>query len=193
MNKTKRKIFETSMKLFAEKGYDATSVEEITATVGVAKGTLYYHFSSKEEIFNFLIEEGVKLLKNSITIKTAKLENSIDKIRAIVLIQIKVLVKYENFMTIILSQIWGSDPRSQMCRSYVFEYIHIIEEIIKEGIQKGEIVDGDPNVIASGIFGFTCSSLIYKMRHYNYELDVATLDKEIEKIFIKKLKNREVK
>ena len=49
MNKTKRKIFETSMKLFAEKGYDATSIEEITATVGVAKGTLYYHFSSKEE------------------------------------------------------------------------------------------------------------------------------------------------
>ena len=56
MNKTKRKIFETSMKLFAEKGYDATSIEEITATVGVAKGTLYYHFSSKEEIFNFLID-----------------------------------------------------------------------------------------------------------------------------------------
>ena len=30
MNKTKRKIFETSMKLFAEKGYDATSIEDIT-------------------------------------------------------------------------------------------------------------------------------------------------------------------
>ncbi len=38
------------MKLFAgEKGYDATSIEEITATVGVAKGTLYYHFSSKKK------------------------------------------------------------------------------------------------------------------------------------------------
>ena len=60
MNKTKRKIFETSMKLFAEKGYEATSIEEITATVGVAKGTLYYHFGSKEEIFNFLVEEGIK-------------------------------------------------------------------------------------------------------------------------------------
>lgn len=188
MNKTKRKIFETSMKLFAEKGYDATSIEEITATVGVAKGTLYYHFSSKEEIFNFLVEEGVKLLKNSIAIKTDKLENSIDKIRAIVLIQIKILVKYESFMTIILSQIWGNDSRSQMCRSYVFEYIQMIEEIVREGIKKGEIVDGDPNVIASGIFGFTCSSLIYKMRHHEEELDVVTLDREIEKIFIKKLK-----
>ena len=101
MNKTKRKIFETSMRLFAEKGYDATSIEEITATVGVAKGTLYYHFSSKEEIFEFLVEEGVKLLKNSISIKTDKMQNSVDKLRAITLIQIKVLFKYENFITII--------------------------------------------------------------------------------------------
>ena len=91
MNKTKRKIFETSMKLFAEKGYDATSIEEITATVGVAKGTLYYHFSSKEEIFNFLVEEGIKLLQNSVDIKTAKFSNYIDKIKAIILIQIKTL------------------------------------------------------------------------------------------------------
>lgn len=190
MNKTKRKIFETSMKLFAEKGYDATSIEEITATVGVAKGTLYYHFSSKEEIFKFLIEEGVKLLKNSIAIKTDKLENSLDKIRAIVLIQIKVLVKYESFMTIILSQIWGTDPRSRLCKGYVFDYIQMIEEIVQEGINKGEIVDGDTNVIASGIFGFTCSSLIYKMRHQETQIDVATLDREIEKLFIKKLKKQ---
>ena len=90
-------------------------------------------------------------------------------------------------MTIILSQIWGNDPRSQMCRNYVFDYIQMIEEIIKEGIQKGEIVDGDPNIMASGIFGFTCSSLIYKLRHQE-EVDMVVLDKEIEKIFIKKLR-----
>ena len=186
MNKTKRKIFETSMKLFADKGYDATSIEEITATVGVAKGTLYYHFSSKEEIFNFLVDEGVKLLKNSISIKTERLNNSLDKIRAIVLIQIKILFKYENFMTIILSQIWGNDERSKLCKKYVFEYIQMIEEIVKEGIKKKEIVGKDPDVIASGIFGFTCSSFIYKMRHT--EVDVQELFNEIDHLFIRKLK-----
>ena len=140
MNKTKRKIFETSMKLFAEKGYDATSIEEITANVGVAKGTLYYHFSSKEEIFQFLIEEGVKLLKNSVEIKTEKLESSIDKIKAVVLIEIKVLVKYEDFMTIVLSEIWGNGPRSILCKKYVFEYIQMIEQIVENGINKKEII-----------------------------------------------------
>ena len=152
MNKTKRKIFETSMKLFAEKGYDATSIEEITATVGVAKGTLYYHFSSKEEIFKFLVEEGVRLLKNSIAIKTAKLINPIDKLKAIILIEIKILVKYEDFMRIILSEIWGTSPRSKMCREYLFEYIQMIQEIVEEGIKKHEIINSDPNVIASRNF-----------------------------------------
>ena len=130
----------------------------------------------------------MKLLKNSIEIKTEKLSNSLDKIRAIVLIQIKILVKYENFMTIILSQIWGNDNRSLMCRNHVFDYIQKIEEIVKEGIDKGEIINGDANVIASGIFGFTCSSLIYKMRHNEEGIDIQKLYKEIDKSFIKKLK-----
>lgn len=191
MNKTKRKIFETSMKLFADKGYDATSIEEITANVGVAKGTLYYHFSSKEEIFNFLVEEGMKLLKNSISIKTAKMNNDLDRLRAIVLIQIKILFKYENFITIILSQIWGNDSRSKMCRNYVFEYIQMIEEIVKEGIEKGEIVNKDASLIASGIFGFICSSFIYKMRHE--EVEVQKLFNEVDNVFIKKLRPSKAK
>lgn len=149
MNKTKRKIFETSMELFAKKGYEATSIEEITSIVGVAKGTLYYHFSSKEEIFNFLVEEGMKLLKNSIEIKTAKMSNCIDKLKAIMLIQIKITVKYENFISMLLSQIWGQEPRNIKCRGYVFEYINVIENIVKEGIEKEEIIKGEPSAIAS--------------------------------------------
>lgn len=154
MNKTKRKIFETSMELFAKKGYEATSIEEITSVVGVAKGTLYYHFSTKEEIFYFLIEEGMKLLKNSIAIKTASLEKSIDKLRAIILIQIKIIKKYESFISMLLSQIWGQEPRNKKCREYVFEYISMIEDIVKEGIKKQELIDGDSSVISSRNFWF---------------------------------------
>ena len=133
MNRTKRKIFEISMELFAKKGYDSTSIEEITAVVGVAKGTLYYHFSSKEEIFNFLVEQGMSLLKNSVDIKTSKIESSINKLKAVLLIQVKILVKYESFITIIASQMWGNEARHVKCRECVFSYIDKIEEIVKEG------------------------------------------------------------
>lgn len=189
MNKTKRKIFETSMRLFAQKGYDATSIEEITATVGVAKGTLYYHFSSKEEIFNFLVEEGMKLLKNSIDIKISKLDNAIDKLRAVVLIQIKIITKYEDFMTIVLSQIWGHEPRNIMCKEKIIEYIKTIEDLVKEGIQKGEMIEGDPEVIASGIFGLTCSSLIYKMK-IKEDIEIAKLYKEFDNSILRGLSKK---
>ena len=187
MNKTKRKIFETSMKLFAEKGYDATSIEEITATVGVAKGTLYYHFGSKGEIFNFLIEEGMKLLQNSIDIKTAKYSNYIDKIKAIVLIQIKIVAKYEDLIKILLSQFWGSEARNQMCKRHIFNYISKIENIVKEGIEKGEIKKGDPKSIASEIYGLICSALVYKVRNEK-ELDIMSLYKEFENTVIEGLR-----
>lgn len=186
MNKTKRKIFETSMRLFAEKGYDATSIEEITATVGVAKGTLYYHFSSKEEIFSFLVEEGIKLLQNSIVIKTEKLSNYIDKIKAIVLIQIKVVVKYENLITILLSQFWGKEERNRKCKQQIYNYIDLIEDVVSNGIKLGQIKEGNPKIIASEIYGLICSSLVYKNRN-NGEIDVMKLYYEFENTLIKGL------
>lgn len=181
MNKTKRKIFEISMKLFAEKGYDATSIEEITSVVGVAKGTLYYHFSSKEEIFHFLIDEGMKLLQNSISIKISQKNNSIEQLKSVILIQLKVLYKYEDFITIILSQIWGNEPRNIECKKYVVQYLKIIEEIVQSGIQKGEIIDADPETIASEIFSTTCISLIYRIKKNN-KININELYKELEKI-----------
>ena len=183
MNKTKRKIFETSMKLFAEKGYDATSIEEITATVGVAKGTLYYHFSSKEEIFNFLIEEGIKLLQNSIDIKTAKLDNYIDKLKAVILIQIKIVNKYEDFITILLSQFYGKEARNKMCQKHVFEYISKIERIVKEGMEAGQIKKGNANVIASEIYALIASTLVYKMKSQE-NVEIIKLYKELENTII---------
>ena len=189
MNKTKRKIFETSMKLFEEKGYDATSIEEITATVGVAKGTLYYHFSSKEEIFNFLIEEGIKLLQNSVDIKTARHNNYIDKIKAIVLIQIKIVAKYENIITILLSQFWGTKERNKKCQELVYQYIGKIEKIVQEGIEKGEIKNGDTRAIASEIYGLICSTLVYKKRE-EQNMNIMQLYHEYESTVINGLRNK---
>lgn len=187
MNKTKRKIFETSMKLFAEKGYDATSIEDITETVGVAKGTLYYHFTSKEEIFDFLIEEGIKLLQNSVDIKIAKYSNYLDKIKAIVLIQIKIVNKYENLINIILTQLWGKEKRNQKCQKLIYDYIDKIEEIVKLGIANGQIKNGDSKIIASEIYGLICSTLVYKMREQE-KFNITDMYNVFETTLIKGLK-----
>ena len=188
MNKTKRKIFETSMKLFAEKGYDATSVEDITATVGVAKGTLYYHFTSKEEIFDFLISEGIKLLQNSVDIKTAKYSNYIDKIKAIILIQIKIVDKYQDLVNIILSQLWGKEQRNKKCQKLIYEYINKIEETVTEGMNAGQIKKGDSKIIATEIYGLICSTLVYKMKEKE-DFDVMKIYNQYQETLVRGLRN----
>ena len=187
MNKTKRKIFETSLKLFSEKGYDATSIEEITATVGVAKGTLYYHFSSKEEIFNFLIDEGMKLLINSIEIKISKCDNTLDKIKAVSLVQLKAVHKYENLLTIVMSQTWGNENINVFCKEKVIEYISVIQKIVQEGVNNGDIVECDAEVLASEIFSLTCSTLIYKRKANINEIDIQKMYEEYEKTIFNKI------
>ncbi len=186
MNRTKRKIFEIAMKLFSEKGYDATSIEEITATVGVAKGTLYYHFNSKEEIFNFLVEEGMKLLKNSIEIKTSKSKTTKDKIKAIILIQIKGIVKYENMLSIIFSQLYGNESKNKLCQDKVNEYIEVIEKIINEGVEKGEINKCNSKLMAYTIFSLTSSIMMYK-RQTGKEYSITELYKECEKLIFENM------
>lgn len=171
MNKTKRRIFNTAIEMFSKKGYDNTSVEEITAIAGVAKGSLYYHFSKKEDIFDMLLKEGFELLKNNIEIKTKNCTTALEKIKAVILIQIKVIVKYEYFLNVVFSQLWGEEEKNKKCKKAVFQYIKIIEGIVNEGIENGEFYDGDVEAIASGIFGVTCSSLIYRIKK-NRQVDI---------------------
>jgi len=52
----KNEILDAADELFALKGYDGTSTNDILEKVGIARGTLYHHFKSKEEIMDALIE-----------------------------------------------------------------------------------------------------------------------------------------
>ena len=164
MNKTKRRIFTTAIKLFAEKGYESTGIEEITAVAGVAKGSLYYHFETKEELFDMLLEEGAKLLNNSIEIKTRHCENAKEKLKAIIMVQIKSIIRYQDFVTVIINNMLGETPRTIKCQKALNEYISNISKVIQEGIDEGLFYDGDAEGIAFGIFGVNFSSLLYLMK-----------------------------
>ena len=56
------KLYEAAVTLIAEKGFSSTTVDEIAERAGVAKGTVYYNFASKTELFEELLRHGVGLL-----------------------------------------------------------------------------------------------------------------------------------
>ncbi|MFD2410728.1 TetR/AcrR family transcriptional regulator [Paenibacillus rhizoplanae] len=52
----RNEILDAAEELFGQKGFDGTSTGDILGRVGIARGTLYYHFKSKEDIMDALIE-----------------------------------------------------------------------------------------------------------------------------------------
>jgi AcrR family transcriptional regulator len=54
---TKKKIADAARALFVQKGYKATSIEDIVKATGCSAGNIYYHFKSKEGLFLHLIED----------------------------------------------------------------------------------------------------------------------------------------
>lgn len=52
----KNQILDVAEQLFVEKGFDNTSTNDIINEIGIARGTLYYHFKSKEEILDTIVE-----------------------------------------------------------------------------------------------------------------------------------------
>jgi AcrR family transcriptional regulator len=63
---TQKQILSAAATLFAENGYDSTSIDDIAAKANIAKGTLYYHFDSKESVVVALREDSFsEMLQNA--------------------------------------------------------------------------------------------------------------------------------
>ena len=58
----KNEIIDTASHIFAQKGYDKTSVNDILNAIGIAKGTFYHYFKSKEEVLDAVIAKATELI-----------------------------------------------------------------------------------------------------------------------------------
>lgn len=68
---TSQKILNQAMRIFLEKGYHGTSIDEITKAAGLTKGALYWHFKSKEDLLRRIIDEHEERFLNGL-IKAVK-------------------------------------------------------------------------------------------------------------------------
>lgn len=159
MNKKKRIIFEAAIKNFSKNGYKGATMDEIALEAGVAKGTLYYHFKNKEELFTFIISEGVEILMDRIG-EVQEGDDPIENIKNICKSQLVAMSDNKDFFRVLLSQLWGQDTRQISLREQLKKYIDKIESHIEYGILKGVIEKGDPRFMSYAFFGSLISVAI---------------------------------
>ena len=64
---TKEKILAVAAKMFSKFGFQKTTVDEIARSAHKAKGSVYYYFKSKEDLFKAVVEQEINVLKNGLT------------------------------------------------------------------------------------------------------------------------------
>ena len=72
----RRALLDVAARLFGTRGFDSVSIRDITKEVGMLPGSLYYHFSSKEELFLAVHEQGVTDIRNAVLSALEKASNS---------------------------------------------------------------------------------------------------------------------
>lgn len=78
---TKQRILSASLELFASKGYAGTSMNDIISKVGISKGSVYWHFKSKEEIFVKVLTDSYREWIDLVNSELKNLSDPIEKLR----------------------------------------------------------------------------------------------------------------
>lgn len=123
--------------LFYQKGYQHTTIEEIIKKAGIAKGTFYYYFKSKEEILDSIVKRAVAVTVND-TLKIASLDDigAMEKLKLIFTEQSKnsdiASEEIEN-----LHQLKNVDLHQKMIVETALQYAPVLGNVIKQGIDEG--------------------------------------------------------
>ena len=159
MAKTKEErrneIIETAGKLFEEKGYEQTQVQDIVNEIGVAKGLFYYYFKSKDEVMEELADRYADAIIDDVNKLIDKDITTFDKINRIFQIFIdSAEKKFGIFMGIL--NVKNGITHERIFFNVGKKMVPLVTELILSGNDNGECNCSDPKFITeflvSGLF-----------------------------------------
>jgi len=157
---TKEKIQQTALRLFVEKGITGTTIRDLAAAAGIAEGTLYRHYDSKDQLAWELFSENftafaleLDRLQERHQGARAKLEAMIHQFCAFfdrdpVLFSYLLLAQHEQFR-----KLTPETPSP----------VRVLRRVIEGGIERGEVPVMDANVATAMVLGLVLQAAVFKV------------------------------
>ena len=175
-------IQEAAEKLFAEKGFHLTTVEEIAREANLAKGTIYLHFANKKDLFLSVIEKKLHVLLEKIKVGITQGKSFSEKIRLAIGVHLKFLENNANFFKITQTfpEQFKKELEEKLLQRVIkinSQYLALVDSLIKQGIKEGEIKNLNPRKLAVILIGIVHSLTIYWV--YGGERDSLSADRSL--------------
>lgn len=151
----REQLLAAAVRLFAQKGYAATTVRDILRAAGVTAPVLYYHFGSKEGLFRALAEEGMRRFRAAHESALAAGGSATEMIRRLCLGHAAVRREYADLSWVVEAILSGppeAAPRVDF-RAMAGDSVARFEALVRQGIEAGEFRAVDPHHGALAILG----------------------------------------
>jgi AcrR family transcriptional regulator len=150
-------LLQVAVKLFNERGYDGTSMEDLSRKLGITKSAIYHHVPSKQELLRLAVDRALNGLF-AVAHDTEFIEGrAIDRLEHLVRGSVGVLIEQLPFVTLLL-RVRGNTKVERTALARRREFDQIVTELVKQAEMEGDVrPDIDPAVTSRLLFGMVNS------------------------------------
>ena len=151
-------LLDIAVAVFNERGYDATSMDELATRLGVTKSAIYHHVASKVELLRLALDRALDALFAVTEEPGATSGPAIDRLEHVVRGSVRVLTEQLPFVTLLL-RVRGNSPVEEAALARRREFDRIVTDLVRAAEEEGDVrPDVDPAVTSRLLFG-TVNSL----------------------------------
>ncbi|MGA7907053.1 MAG: TetR/AcrR family transcriptional regulator [Candidatus Sulfotelmatobacter sp.] len=153
---SRQEILHTAARLFQQRGYDATSMNDVAAALKLSKGGLYHHFQSKDEILFEIMDHAMEITQERVVNAVSGIADPEERLRCLIRKHIEVVLSpRDREITVMLHENHPLPPSlRKRINARKKDYVHFLENLIAE-VQKSRRASGkvSPRAAAFALLG----------------------------------------
>jgi AcrR family transcriptional regulator len=150
-------LLEVAVGEFNTRGYDATSMEDLSRAAGITKSSFYHHFSGKEALLRAALERAIAVLFAVFDESGAAAGPPLERLRHIVRGQVGALISDLPYVTLLL-RVRGNTETERWALEQRRSYDARVAAIVREAVESGDLrADVDPALAARLLSGLVNS------------------------------------
>ncbi len=153
---SRQEILRTAARLFQQRGYDATSMNDVAAALKLSKGGLYHHFQSKDEILFEIMNHAMEMTQDRVIAPVREIADPVERLRALIRLHLEVVLSpRDREITVMLHENHPLPPGlRKRINQRKKEYVHFVESLIAD-VQRTRAAKGavSPRAAAFALLG----------------------------------------
>ncbi len=131
---SRQEILRTAARLFQQRGYDATSMNDVAGALKLSKGGLYHHFQGKDEILFEIMNHAMEITEERVLAPVRAIQDPVERLRSLIRRHIEVVLSpRDREITVMLHENHPLPPGlRKRINQRKKEYVHFVENLIEE-------------------------------------------------------------